>query len=92
MRSVAETYPGIQPERARTRRGADPMLPPGSGFCRCADCEEYFLSERAFGRHRTGPHQNGDRACMTTPRMRDAGFERDARGYWRLPKREFSRA
>ena len=21
--------------------------------------------------------------------MRDAGLERDARGYWRLPKREF---
>lgn len=60
------------------------MLPPGSNFCQCSACGRYFLNPRAFDVHRIGPAT--DRGCMPTPCMRDAGLERDPRGYWRLPK------
>lgn len=66
----------------------DPRLPLGSNFSRCAACHQYFLTIRAFARHRVGPA--ADRTCVATPRMADAGLERDRSGLWRLPKREFS--
>lgn len=77
----------ILPKTARPRHN-DPKLPPGSNFCRCS-CGEYFLSVRAFEAHRYGAA--ADRACLPTPRLPAAGLQRDPRGYWRLPKREFSR-
>ncbi len=64
------------------------MLPVGnSRYCLCRGCAQYFLSVRAFEKHRVGPAEK--RACMSTPRLPDAGLELDAQGYWRLPKREF---
>lgn len=65
---------------------SDPMLPPGSNFCRCGLCGLYFLNVRAFDVHLAGPAS--DRACVPTPRLRDGRLELDPRGYWRLPKRE----
>lgn len=68
---------------------ADPKLPAGSNFCRCAGCGEYFRNVRAFDAHRVGEYgPTGDRGCMTTPRMQEAGLLVDSRGYWRFPKRE----
>ena len=90
MATIAEAVPRPQPKQKRAA-GADPRLPPGTRYCRCAKCGEYFLSARAFDRHRIGGSHRvtGDRRCAQTPRMRDVGLERDPRGYWRLPKREF---
>ncbi len=68
-------------------RPSDPMLPPGSGFCKCTLCGLYFKNVRAFGKHRVGP--GGDRRCMPRAGCREAGLELDSRGYWRLPKQEF---
>lgn len=66
---------------------SDPRLPPGTNFYRCGGCGQHFLNVRAFDVHRQG--KTVDRSCTARPFMRDAGLERDARGYWRLPKREF---
>lgn len=81
------------PEEALPRQtdpdaGTDSRLPPGSNFCRCPECGAQFLNVAAFDRHSVGPP--ADRACMATPQLSDGRFERGPRGYWRLPKREFS--
>ena len=64
-----------------------PMLPVGnSRYCLCRGCAQYFLSVRAFEKHRVvGLAEK--RACLPTPRMPEAGLALDARGYWRLPRR-----
>lgn len=73
-------------------KNSDPKLPSGTSFCRCSDCGEYFMNEPAFDRHRIGSHKDRTRACQPTPQLPERGLERDPRGYWRLPKREFSRS
>jgi hypothetical protein len=65
---------------------SDLVLRPGGVACRCSACGEFFLSVRAFDRHRVG--RPAERVCETTPRMSGAGLEIDSRGYWRLPRRE----
>lgn len=90
--------PAVMSATAKATRGSDttpsvtgqpPMLPVGnSRYCLCRGCAQYFLSVRAFEKHRVvGPADK--RACMSTPRMRDAGLELDPRGFWRFPKRKF---
>jgi hypothetical protein len=71
--------------------GKDPKLPFGSNFCLCADCGEYFRSVKAFERHRRGSHRiEGDRRCTRIPDMGSLGLSLDSKGYWRLPKREWT--
>ena len=81
--------------RAARKRDAksssDPILRPGSSFCRCAECGEVFRGVRAFERHRVGRYDfPGDRGCATTPRMPGMGLQIDANGVWAFPKRAFS--
>lgn len=65
-------------------------LPPGSNRCQCAECGLYFLTVAAFEAHRMvesrAPRYR--RSCAT-PQSSNWPLERDERGYWRLPKREF---
>ena len=68
---------------------SDPMLKPGTNFCRCGACGEHFRSVKAFDAHRQGP--SDDRRCLPTPRMAAAKLSLDSECYWRLPKREFVR-
>lgn len=85
----------ILPEPQRNSGGnqsSDPRLPPDRNFCKCSGCGEYFLTVDAFDAHRVrGYRVPGDRHCQPTPQLREMGFERDPRGYWRLPKRTYSR-
>jgi hypothetical protein len=62
----------------------DPMLPPGSNFCKCATCGNYFLNYKAFDAHRIGAAE--DRGCLPTPEYPVSGLTLDSRGYWRFPK------
>ena len=73
---------------SRPFNGADPMLPQRTAFCRCSGCQLYFRSVRAFEAHRV-VGADGDRVCLATPGMPDAGLELDSQGYWRRPKRKF---
>lgn len=76
--------------RKRPSKSSDPILKPGTSFCRCAACGEYFRSERAFEAHRVGEYRPVcDRACAPTARMDERGLQRDAKGVWGFPPREF---
>ncbi len=86
MDSTKSSAVALTPTRNQDRP-SDPMLPPGSGFCKCTLCGLYFKNVRAFGKHRVGP--GGDRRRMPRAVCREAGLEPDSRGYWRLPKQEF---
>lgn len=55
----------------------DTMLPPGSKFCRCSGCGEYFTSETPFGIHRV------DGRCLSVTEMEARGMSKNPRGYWR---------
>jgi hypothetical protein len=50
----------------------------------CGACGLAFTSVHPFDQHRTGPHGNG-RRCKTEGELRAAGFEPNARGFWRIP-------
>ncbi len=76
-------------ECATARQTADPKLPHGTRFCRCASCGVYFRNVAAFEIHRVGVRD--DRGCLQTPQMSGAGLQLDSSGYWRLPKRKFRR-
>lgn len=82
----------LRPKDARKRpsKSADPILKPGSSFCRCSDCGEYFRSERAFDAHRIGEYRPvSNRGCAPTARMPERGLQLDASGVWRFPPRAF---
>jgi hypothetical protein len=84
---MSSIYPAQSERDAAADCGSDPKLPPGRNLCKCSACGEPFLNVRAFEAHRYGP--GDDRACMTTPHMRSVRLDRDSRGYWRLPVKEF---
>jgi hypothetical protein len=47
----------------------------------CQSCKEYFNSNKAFERHRTGEHGK-DRRCRTTEEMLAKGMSLNAKGFW----------
>ena len=59
---------------------SDPMLPPGTNYCKCSGCGEYFGGVRAFEVHRVGVHE--DRRCLLPSGMSRMGYRKSARGYW----------
>ena len=62
----------------------------GSNKCQCAVCGEYFLTVAAFEAHRVlaSASPSYRRSCAT-PLTHNWSLERDAKGFWRLPVREF---
>ena len=62
----------------------------GSNKCQCADCGDFFLTVAAFEAHRVlvSPSPSYRRSCAT-PLTHNWPLERDAKGFWRLPVREF---
>jgi hypothetical protein len=76
--------------RKRPAKASDSKLKPGTKFCRCSECGEYFKSERAFDRHREGEYgPSVDRACAPTARMPERGLQLDPNSIWHVPKRAF---
>jgi len=62
----------------------DPKLKPGTNYCLCASCGEYFGGVRAFEMHRSGPSR--DRSCLAPARVSDKHGKTllELRGgYWR---------
>lgn len=55
---------------------SDPKLPPGTNYCKCAACGEYFNSVYSFDMHR----KYGE--CLSVPAMNGKGMQINARGYW----------
>lgn len=53
--------------------------------CRCRACGELFASVYAFDRHRRGEYHA--RYCLTAEQLTAADWMRDARGFWRTPKK-----
>jgi hypothetical protein len=49
----------------------------------CAGCGQLFNSTHAFDKHRTGPHANNGRRCLTVDEMQAAGMVLGADGFWR---------
>lgn len=47
----------------------------------CQGCKEYFNSNFAFDKHRTGKHGHG-RRCMTPDEMRAKGMLMNQAGFW----------
>ena len=62
----------------------DPKLRPGTNFCKCAACGEYFGGVKAFELHRVGSGR--DRACLAPSVVRDKQnrpvLKLNDRGYW----------
>lgn len=70
----------------RNHSTARNMLPPGSKFCLCAGCREFFTAPSAFDRHRVGKYEvtSGPdrRRCLTVNEMQLAGWRQLPDGYW----------
>jgi len=49
--------------------------------CQCSGCREYFNSDSAFDRHRTGPYTS-ERRCLTVSEMENDGFRKNGGGWW----------
>jgi hypothetical protein len=47
----------------------------------CQGCKEYFNSNAAFDKHRTGPHGHG-RRCRTPDEMTAVGMSKNQAGFW----------
>ena len=47
----------------------------------CRGCSQYFNSNYAFDKHRTGEYGHG-RRCLTTDEMIDKGMSLNANGFW----------
>lgn len=70
--------------------GIPPAPPPiklGTSRNQCTACLEYFGSDKAFDRHRTGKFARpgewkGTRRCMTPAEMEAKGMERRPPGVW----------
>lgn len=54
----------------------------------CRGCSEYFNSNFAFDKHRTGSHHHGTRRCMTEEEMLSIGMSKRKDGFWVGEKRE----
>lgn len=48
----------------------------------CQGCKEYFRSNYAFDKHRTGLHCKGTRRCLTPEEMLAKGMVKNAAGFW----------
>jgi hypothetical protein len=46
----------------------------------CPTCGEYFNSNTAFDKHRSGPFT--DRRCISAQEMMDKGMSLNASGFW----------
>ena len=53
----------------------------GESRNQCAGCHEYFNSNTAFDKHRTGDH-GVNRRCMTTEEMQAAGMSLNKDEFW----------
>jgi len=62
----------------------DPKLPPGTNYCKCAACGEYFGGVSAFDLHRVGAA--GDRSCLhpsqVSNRRSESVLRLNDKGYW----------
>jgi hypothetical protein len=47
----------------------------------CRGCDQYFNSNVAFEKHRTGSFESG-RRCKTPEEMTDRGMSLNAAGFW----------
>jgi hypothetical protein len=54
----------------------------------CRGCSEYFNSNTAFDKHRTGSHHDGKRRCMTEQEMLNLGMSKNKDGFWISEKME----
>jgi len=77
--------------RRRDSEVRNPMLPPGTNYCRCSCCDSYFRTVKAFDRHRVGVvvGVGRDRGCLPEAECLASGLEMDSQGYFRFPKQEF---
>lgn len=48
----------------------------------CRGCGEYFNSQSAFDKHRTGSYENHTRRCHTEDEMLSKDMVRNEDGYW----------
>lgn len=50
----------------------------------CRGCGEYFRSNAAFDKHRTGEfnHRPSQRRCLTVDEMLERGMVKNAKGFW----------
>ena len=80
MKTLAQ-FPSEEVARA-TPGASGPKLPVGTNLCRCPTCHEFFGGVGAFECHRTGGHENRDRACLGRSAMPGAGLQLNSRGYW----------
>ena len=68
---------------------SDPMLPPGTNFCKCPSpsCGEYFTNVGTFDMHRKGNAEN--RRCSDPHTLVDkhgkARLRLTGKGYWARP-------
>lgn len=53
----------------------------GASRNQCRGCKEFFNSQSAFDKHRTGDFGK-DRRCMTMDEMISKGMARNSAGYW----------
>jgi len=53
----------------------------------CQGCKEYFNSNFAFDKHRTG-HPGVDRRCRTPDEMKSLGMSKNPAGFWMSETRE----
>lgn len=53
----------------------------GSSRNQCGACHQYFNSNTAFERHRTGEHGK-DRRCLTSEEMTKKGWLKNKDGFW----------
>jgi hypothetical protein len=68
----------------------DPKLPPGTKYCLCAGCDEYFTSEYTFDMHRAG--EPSARYCIPPEKVLDKQrrpkLRLNDRGYWTSNRRK----
>ena len=54
----------------------------------CRGCDQYFNSNTAFDKHRTGDHHHGTRRCRTKEEMLGIGMSLNKDGFWITEKME----
>ena len=54
----------------------------------CSGCRQYFNSNSAFDKHRTGDHGKGTRRCRTEEEMLAIGMSLNKDGFWITEKME----
>ncbi len=48
----------------------------------CRGCKEYFNSNKAFDKHRTGSFHDGERRCLNVQEMEAKGMLKNSSGFW----------